>query len=168
MHERIEINIGDIADQPDLEAIVNAANAQLRIGGGVAGAIHSRGDPELEAETRPLAPIRPGEAVLTSAPNLPNRFVIHCLGPRYGIDQPEAELLGDCYRNAMRLAEENRIESVGFPALSTGAFGYPPEDAVGIAVPAVIEALNQSEFPRKVRFVLFDSRSLDLYAKALR
>ncbi|MEX2580741.1 MAG: macro domain-containing protein [Verrucomicrobiales bacterium] len=165
--ERVEFAVGDIVEQADLAAIVNAANAQLRIGGGVAGAIHSKGDPELENETRPLAPIRPGQAVLTSAPNLPNEHVIHCLGPRYGIDRPEAELLADCYRNALRIAAEHEIESVGFPALSTGAFGYPPEEAVHVAVDAVLEALDRSEYPKKVRFVLYDRQAYELYARAL-
>ena len=164
--ERIEIATGNIAEQPDLDAIVNAANAELRIGGGVAGAIHSKGDPELERETRPLAPIKPGEAVRTSAPNLPNTHIIHCLGPRYGIDEPAAELLSDCYRNALMIAANEEIESVGFPAISAGAFGYPAQEAVQIAVRTTLQWLEANAYPRFVRFVPFDEATRDLYVKA--
>lgn len=164
---RIEIRVGDIVEQPDLSAIVNAANAQLRIGGGVAGAIHGKGDPELEEETRPLAPIRPGQAVITSAPNLPNDHVIHCLGPRSGIDQPEERLLGDCYQAALELAVEREIESIGFPAISTGAFGYPPEAAVKVATATTRRWLDAHEFPSRVCFVLFDEETRILYQREL-
>src|SRR5690606_41737019 len=89
-------------------------------GGGVAGAIHRAAGPGLAEECRPLAPIRPGQAVITSGYRLPNRYVIHCLGPVYGVDEPAADLLASCYRNGLRLAEERGIASVGFPAISTG------------------------------------------------
>ena len=92
----VECIKGDIADQPGIDAVVNAANAELRIGGGVAGAIHRAAGTSLEAECRPLAPINPGEAVITKAYKLPNRHVIHCLGPRYGIDEPSDQLLARC------------------------------------------------------------------------
>src|SRR5690606_5032157 len=118
----VECVTGDIAGQADITAVVNAANAQLQPGGGVAGAIHRAAGPGLAEECRPLAPIRPGEAVLTSGHRLPNRDVIHCLGPVYGVDRPEAELLAACYKNALRLAEEHAIDSIAFPAVSTGAF----------------------------------------------
>ena len=117
----------------------------------------------LEAETRPLAPIEPGEAVITSAPNLPNDHVIHCLGPRHGIDRPEDKLLTACYENALRLAAEQRIESIGFPAISTGAFGYPAEEATALAVDAVRRWLEGNPFPRKVVFVLYDESMRRLY-----
>ncbi|MEW5935275.1 MAG: macro domain-containing protein, partial [Bacillota bacterium] len=103
---RIECVQGDIVRQVGFDAIVNAANAQLRSGGGVAGAIHRAAGPGLEEECRPLAPIRPGQAVITGGHNLPNRYVIHCLGPVYGRDEPSDQLLATCYRNALRLAEE--------------------------------------------------------------
>src|SRR6056297_2403658 len=93
----IEIVRGNIATQKDITAVVNAANAQLRIGGGVAGAVHRAAGPELEKETRQLAPIKPGEAVISGAHNLPNTYIIHCLGPVYGMDKPEDKLLADCY-----------------------------------------------------------------------
>ncbi|MFO7784890.1 MAG: macro domain-containing protein [Desulfatiglandales bacterium] len=103
---------GDIAHQPDMEAIVNAANAELRIGGGVAGPIHRAAGPGLKRECRPLAPIRPGQAVITGAHNLANCYVIHCLGPIYGVDEPSEELLASCYRNALQLGEQNKISSI--------------------------------------------------------
>jgi len=146
---------GDIAHQPDVEAIVNAANAELRIGGGVAGAIHRAAGPALERECRPLAPIRPGQAVITGAHNLPNRYVIHCLGPIYGLDEPAEELLAACYRNALQLAEQNKIASIAFPAISTGAFGYPMEPAAQVAFKTVIDVLPRLSSVKYVRFVLF-------------
>ncbi|MFO7676879.1 MAG: macro domain-containing protein, partial [Thermoplasmatota archaeon] len=97
---KIECVKADIASQVGITAVVNAANAQLRIGGGVAGAIHRAAGPRLEKEGRALAPIRPGQAVITGGYNLPNQYVIHCLGPVYGVDKPEDDLLADCYRNA--------------------------------------------------------------------
>lgn len=155
----VEATTGDIAAQGDLDAVVNAANAELMPGGGVAGAIHRAAGPELAEACRPLAPIRPGEAVVTEAFRLPNRWVIHCLGPRYGIDEPADRLLADCYRNALRLAEEYRMESVGFPALSTGAFGYPFREAARVAVDTIDEMLAGLETPpRLVRFVFFSDR----------
>ena len=146
---------GDIARQPDMEAIVNAANAELRIGGGVAGAIHRAAGPEMERECRPLAPIRPGQAVITDAHNLPNHSVVHCLGPIYGIDEPAEELLAACYRNALQLAEQNRITSIAFPAISTGAFGYPMEPAARVAFKTVIAVLPRLSSVQHIRFVLF-------------
>ena len=100
---------GDIADQADMEAIVNAANAQLLPGGGVAGAIHRAAGPGLEKECRPLAPIQPGEAVITGGQNLPNKHVIHCLGPIYGKDAPADLLLANCYRHALGAAEKHGV-----------------------------------------------------------
>lgn len=162
---KIEIVQGDIADQPGITAIVNAANAELRIGGGVAGAIHRAAGPALAEECSPQAPIAPGEAVLTGAHNLPNTYVIHCLGPVYGADRPEAKLLAQCYRNALRLAEENQIDSVAFPAISTGAFGYPIEEATEVVASEIEELCAKAEHLQKLRFVLFSPSDLDIYLK---
>src|SRR5690348_16089894 len=137
----IECVQGNIANQPDMEAIVNAANAELRTGGGVAGAIHRAAGPGLEAECRPLAPIRPGQAVITGAHHLPNRRVIHCLGPVYGQDEPADGLLAGCYRNALGLAEQQGLRSIAFPAISTGVFGYPMEAAARVAIETVVAEL---------------------------
>lgn len=163
----IECVQGDIADQPDLDAIVNAANAQLRIGGGVAGAIHRKAGPGLEKECLPLAPIQPGEAVITGAHNLPNHHVIHCLGPIYGRDNPSDKLLADCYRNALLLAEKNHLTSVGFPAISTGAFGFPLEPAARIAVNTVAAEASKLLSVRLVRFVLFSRDDLAVFNRLL-
>lgn len=164
----VELVSGNIADQPDCDAIVNAANAELRIGGGVAGAIHSIGDPELEELTRPLAPIKPGEAVITEAPNLPNKFVLHCLGPVYGKDKPEDKLLANCYYNALTLAEENGIESIAFPALSTGAFGYPMKEAAQIAFNTVKKKTAELTNVKYIRFVLFSAADYNLHLSVLK
>ena len=160
--------MGDIASQVDVEAVVNAANAQLRPGGGVAGAIHRAAGPGLDRECRPLAPIRPGEAVITSAHDLPNRYVIHCLGPVYGRDEPSAQLLNDCYRNAIMLAEEHEVRSVAFPSISTGIFGYPMEEAAEVALAAVVESSPSLKRVQQVRFVLFGEEALRVHETALK
>ena len=156
---------GDIADQADMEAIVNAANARLLPGGGVAGAIHRAAGPELEKECRPFAPIQPGEAVITGGHNLPNKHVIHCLGPVYGKDEPADIFLADCYRSALRVAEEYGIRSVAFPAISTGIFGYPVEEAAQIALKTVVETLPGLSTVNHIRFVLFSKADLNLYER---
>jgi O-acetyl-ADP-ribose deacetylase len=163
----IECVVGDIANQPDMDAVVNAANAQLRIGGGVAGAIHRAAGPGLERECRPLAPIAPGQAVMTGAHGLPNRFVIHCLGPVYGHDHPAAELLSACYRNALALAEEARLNSIAFPAISTGAFGYPMAPATQVALQTVKDAAPHLKRVRHLRFVLHSQSDCKLHLEVL-
>lgn len=163
----IECVRADITRQEEFDAIVNAANAELRIGGGVAGAIHRAAGPGLEEECRPLAPIRPGEAVITGAHGLANRHVIHCLGPVYGRDEPADRLLADCYRNALHLAEEHGLESVAFPAISTGAFGYPIREAAEVALRAVGETCAELDSVRRVRFALFGEDALEAHTRAL-
>jgi len=160
---RLEIVEGDITEQPDLDAVVNAANAELMPGGGVAGAIHRAAGPELAGACRPLAPIQPGEAVITDAFGLPNRYIVHVLGPRHGIDEPSDRLLADAYRNALALCAEHRVASVGFPAVSAGAFGFPLEDAARIAVDTVRTCAADE---LTVRFVLFGARDRDVFEAA--
>lgn len=168
IHEiTIECIKGNIADQPGVTAIVNAANAQLREGGGVAGAIHRAAGPELEKECHPLAPIKPGEAVITKGYNLPNKYVIHCLGPIYGKDKPEDKLLADCYRNALEIAEEYKIDSIAFPAISTGAFGYPVKEAANVAFKTIIEIAPNLKYVKKILFVLYNDEYLNIHEKAL-
>jgi O-acetyl-ADP-ribose deacetylase (regulator of RNase III) len=163
----VECIRGDITSQEDVEAVVNAANARLEPGGGVAGAIHRASGPDLAKEAVPLGPIEPGEAVITGAHRLPNRYVIHTLGPVYGQDRPEAELLAGCYRNSLGLAEDNGIESIAFPAISTGIFGYPVEDAAKVALQTVREETERLERVHLVRFVLFGKRDLEVHERVL-
>jgi O-acetyl-ADP-ribose deacetylase (regulator of RNase III) len=158
---------GDIANQPDVDAIVNAANAQLRPGAGVAGAIHKAAGPELDRECRSLAPIRPGQAVITSAHGLPNRYVVHCLGPVYGKDTPSSALLASCYSEALQLADRRDAASIAFPAISTGVFGYPLEDAATIALKTTIDTMPSLTSVRLIRFVLFTASDLQIFEDKL-
>jgi O-acetyl-ADP-ribose deacetylase (regulator of RNase III) len=159
---------GDIANQPDISAVVNAANAQLMPGGGVAGAIHRAAGPGLAEKCRPMAPIEPGQAVISGAHNLPNKYVIHCLGPVYGRDKPENLLLADCYKNALRLADGKKIDSVAFPAISTGIFGYPFEAATDITLQTTLEIIPDLKFVRHIRFVLYGDEDFEIYVERLR
>ncbi len=164
---RLELVRGDITSQADLDAVVNAANAQLQTGGGVAGAIHRAAGPGLARACRPLAPIAPGEVVATDAFDLPNRRVLHALGPVYGRDEPADALLAACYRGALELAAEEGLTSVGFPAISTGVFGYPLEAAAEVALTTVHEVLAAGSTVQLVRFVLFAEADLDTHARVL-
>ena len=164
----IELVQGDITEQHDVQAVVNAANEALMPGGGVAGAIHRVAGPRLAEACRPMAPIRPGEAVVTDAFDLPNDFVVHCLGPVYGADEPAAELLASCYTEALGLAEAREIESIAFPAISTGAFGYPMSEAADIAVKIATRMAPTLDHVRCVRFVLQGDAAYETHLAALR
>ncbi|WP_107851947.1 macro domain-containing protein [Oceanimonas marisflavi] len=163
----IECVQGDITQQPDMDAIVNAANGALLPGGGVCGAIHRAAGPGLAQECRPLAPIRPGQAVITGGHRLPNAHVIHCLGPVYGVDEPADILLASCYREAMTLCEQHGLLSVAFPAISTGIFGYPVEPAAQVAINTVLTTLPACSSLKRVRFVLFSDADLACYQRVL-
>jgi len=163
----IECVRGNIADQPGIDAVVNAANSELRTGGGVAGAIHRAAGPGLEAECRPLAPIRPGQAVITGAHNLPNRHVIHCLGPVYGRDEPADVLLAACYRNALSLADRHGLASIAFPAISTGIFGYPMGAAARVALTTVLKELPNLRSIKHIRFVLYGADDERIHTQVL-
>jgi O-acetyl-ADP-ribose deacetylase len=164
---RIEVRLGDIAGQDDLDAVVNAANAQLQSGGGVAGALHDAAGPGLAQECAPMAPIAPGEVVISGGHDLPNPHVLHALGPVYGQDHPSEELLAACYRDALQLADEHELGSVGFPAISAGAFGYPLREAAEVAVRTVSEEAPRLGHVRLVRFVLFARREHEAFSDAL-
>jgi O-acetyl-ADP-ribose deacetylase (regulator of RNase III) len=114
-----------------------------------------------------LAPINPGEAVITKAYNLPNKYVIHCLGPVYGRDKTEKALLANCYKNVLRLAEENKISSIAFPSISTGAFGYPFQKATDISFNTILGELERLRHLQKIRFVLFSEQDLKFYEEKL-
>jgi O-acetyl-ADP-ribose deacetylase (regulator of RNase III) len=161
---KIEIVLGDITKQDDIEAIVNAANTNLKMGGGVARAIRLAAGNEIQNECDKLAPIKPGEAVITKGYSLPNRYVIHCVGPRYGIDKPEEKILSSSYENAIRLAEKHSIKSIAFPAISTGIYGYPIEEATKV-VASVIKKILPTSNIEKIRFVLFRKKDYDVYLK---
>lgn len=164
----VETVQGDIANQPDLDAIVNAANAELRIGGGVAGAIHRAAGPGLEKECIPLGPIRPADAVISSGHNLPNSHVIHCLGPVYGRDEPSDQLLASCYRQALQLADQHGIARLGFPAISTGVFGYPLAEAAQVALQTIRDTAPALKRVSLIRFVLFSDADLAVFDKVLK
>lgn len=163
----VELKRGDIANQRDVDAVVNAANAQLRIGGGVAGAIHRAAGPELTKETRSMAPIKPGEAVISGGHNLPNKYIIHCLGPVYGRDKPEDKLLGFCYKNALKVAEDHDIERIAFPAISTGAFGYPPRDATKVAFETIRNEIPYLQSVKLIRFVLWGEDAMRIHQEVM-
>lgn len=164
---RLELTVGDIASQPDVDTVVNAANAELMPGGGVAGALHRAAGPGLAEECGPLAPLRAGQCVLTGGHQLPNPHVIHCLGPVYGIDEPVGELLTSCYRYALQTADEYLLASIAFPAISTGAFGYPMDEAARVAFGAVAAVAPRLDHVRLVRMVLADRAALAAHQTAL-
>lgn len=162
----LELTQGDITKQ-DTEAVVNAANKRLAPGGGVAGAIHSAAGPELWEECRKLGGCETGDAKITEGYKLPAAHVIHTVGPVYSGSARDAELLAASYRNSLELAEENGIKSISFPAISTGAFGYPVEEAAEIALETVIDYLEKGSEIDLVRFVLYDSNTFDVHQEKL-
>lgn len=164
--------VADITHQ-DVDAIVNAANATLLGGGGVDGAIHRAGGPAILEACREIRRTQypdglpTGEAVITTAGNLPAKHVIHTVGPIYGRHAGrEAELLAACYRNSLQLAAENSLTSIVFPAISTGAFGYPPSEAAAVSSQAISEFLDGDETLAEVRLVFFLPRDLKSFLKA--
>lgn len=163
----LELVQGNITKQ-DTEAVVNAANERLAPGGGVAGAIHRAAGPELWEECRELGGCRTGEARITRGYRLPARYVIHTVGPVYSGSGREAQLLEACYRNSLQLAVNRGIESVAFPAISTGAFGYPLRESADIALRTIIDFIKHQGGPTLVRFVLYSSRALIAHEERLR
>jgi O-acetyl-ADP-ribose deacetylase len=161
----IEAARGDITAE-EVDAVVNAANETLLGGGGVDGAIHRAGGPEILAECRQLGSCATGDAKPTTGGRLPARYVIHTVGPIWrGGKAGEAELLASCHRRALAVAAELGCRTVAFPAISTGVYGYPLERAAPVAVAAVREALQSPV--ELVRFVLFDDRALAAFRRAL-
>jgi O-acetyl-ADP-ribose deacetylase (regulator of RNase III) len=153
------------------DAIVNAANSSLLGGGGVDGAIHRAGGLAILAECRQIVSrigsLPVGKAVITTGGNLPAKHVIHTVGPVYrGGDFGEAEQLASCHRESIRLADQHALQSLSFPAISTGAFGYPASEAAPIALASSIEELASAQHVTKVRFVLFDMATLRAYTRA--
>ncbi len=162
---RIDIIQDDIT-KLDVDAIVNAANTTLLGGGGVDGAIHRAAGPELLKQCRTLGGCRPGEAKMTRGHNLPARFVIHTVGPIWaGGHRGEPEILADCYRNSLRLATENKIRTVAFPAISCGAYGYPITEAAAIATRTVRDFLKENSTLDEVIFVLATEEIVAAYER---
>ena len=162
----LEIVKGDITEQ-DTEAIVNAANEALIPGGGVDGAIHRKGGPEILEELRSKYKGCPtGSAVITGGGKLKAKFVIHAVGPVYkGGNRGEAELLKKTYESALKLALEHGISSISFPAISTGAYRFPLEEAAKIAISTVIEFIKKHKFPKLVRFVLWTDDAYQTFSQ---
>ena len=168
---RVRVLTGDLTRQ-ETDAIVNAANSTLLGGGGVDGAIHSAGGPQILAECREIRStlwpdgLPVGEAIITGAGRLPSRYVIHTVGPIYGQHGGrEAELLAACYRNALRLAASRSLASVAFPAISTGVYGYPPEEAARVASEAIKGYLQEDEHGSlgEVRLVFFSPHHAEVF-----
>ncbi len=167
MKEKIKIIKGDITKR-ETNAIVNAANRTLLGGGGVDGAIHRAAGKELLLECRTLNGCETGGAKITKGYNLKAKYVIHTVGPVWsGGDRGEEKLLASCYLNSLRLAAENGVKSISFPAISTGVYGYPPEKAVKTAVAAVLDFLKKNSGIETVEFVCFDEQTYSLYAQEL-
>ena len=160
--ERIEIRQGDITTL-SVDAVVNAANSSLLGGGGVDGAIHRKAGPELLAECRGIGGCPTGEARITGGYGLSANHVIHTVGPVYGKNSNSAELLRKCYQNSMKLAVENNVKTIAFPAISCGVYGYPIHEACRIAIDTVIAFLADHSALQKVIFVLFSQNDLTVY-----
>ena len=166
LDDRIVVKVGDITRE-DVDAIVNAANASLLGGAGVDGAIHRAGGPAILAACRRIREseyprgLPTGKAVITTAGRLPARHVIHTVGPIYGEHAGEdARLLGDCYENSIALAAAHGLESIAFPAISTGAYGYPKEEAARVAIAAIWRALEAHPSIKEVRLVFFSEEDV--------
>ena len=158
---------GDIAVQK-VDGIVNAANSRLAGGGGVDGAIHRAGGPEIMAECRKIGGCPTGQAVITTGGNLAAKKVIHTVGPIYSRQSNSAELLSACYSNSMRLAREHGLRSLAFPSISTGVYGYPVNEAAEVALGTIIRETNERpEAFDEVRMVLFSQKDLDVYSAVL-
>lgn len=166
-HTTLELVQGDITRQ-DVDAIVNAANNSLLGGGGVDGAIHRAAGPQLLAETRTLGGCETGDAKISEGYNLKARYVIHTVGPVYLPNDAQVPLLlASAYYRSLEVAYEHNIQSIALPAISTGIYGYPLAEATPIALNTVCDFAEKHERPTLVRFVLFDSRILDEYVRAL-
>ena len=168
---RVQVVIGDITKQ-DVEAIVNAANSSLLGGGGVDGAIHRAGGPEILEECREIRRTRfpeglpTGEAVITTGGKLSALYVVHTVGPIFGEQHgKEAELLANCYHNSLTLAVEKNLTSVAFPAISTGVYGYPLDQAAEVSSRTIENFLATDRQLKEVRLVFFQARDAEVFLR---
>lgn len=168
-YEGIKIRIvqGDITEQ-DTEVVVNAANKRLAPGGGVAGAIHSKAGPELWNECKKLGGCETGEAKITDGYNLKADYVIHTVGPVYRGVERDKEMLYSSYINSLKVAEDNAIKTISFPAISTGAFGYPMEKGAEDAINAVRKIIPELKNVKLIQFVLFDHATYETFKKKIK
>jgi len=171
LNGRVRVTVGDITEQ-DADAIVNAANSTLLGGGGVDGAIHRKGGRQIYDECYEIRQtaypkgLPTGKAVITSGGNLKARFVIHTVGPVYGMNQGrDAELLGDAYRNSLALASRNDLKSIAFPSISTGAFHFPKHEAARIASQIIKDYLSREDKIQEVRLVFFSESDAKTFLK---
>ncbi len=162
----LELQDGDITEL-QTDAIVNAANERLILGGGVAGAIRAKGGPQIQAECNKIGGTFVGGAVITTAGNLKAKHVIHAVGPRAG-EGNENEKLKNATLNSLKLADENNLKSISFPAISAGIFGFPIESCAKIMLKTTIEYLNGQTHLQKVVFCLFGNDSYQIFAKQLK
>ena len=163
----ISVVLGNIVRQSDCDAVVNAANKNLRSGSGVCGAIYDAAGPLLEPFSIKLAPLAVGGAVATPAFDLGGRYIIHALGPKYRFDEDPAGNLSRAARSAILLADENEVKRLAMPAISTGVYGYPAEEAVPIIVKAANETLGKLKSIEEIRFVVTSNLMLALFKNAL-
>ncbi len=163
----ISVVLGNIVRQPDCDAVVNAANKNLRAGSGVCGAIYDAAGPLLEPFSIKLAPLAVGEAVATPAFGLGCRYIIHTLGPKYLFDDDPPGYLAKAVRSAILLADENGVKKLAMPAISTGVYGYPPEEAVPVIVDVALSCLERLESLEEIRFVVTDDGMLTLFESRL-
>jgi O-acetyl-ADP-ribose deacetylase (regulator of RNase III) len=159
----ISILQGNITTQ-QVDAIVNAANKSLLGGGGVDGAIHAAAGPQLLQECRALGGCQTGQAKLTKGYNLPAKYVIHTVGPIYGSENgKEAQLLADCYKNSLSLAVQYQCQTIAFPAISTGVYGFPKEEAGKIVKKTLEDFINENGSLKEIRLVLYSEQDRQLY-----
>jgi len=171
LNGKVFVAVGDITEEKT-DAIVNAANSTLLGGGGVDGAIHSKGGERIYKECMKIREneypkgLPTGKAVITSGGNLAARFVIHTVGPIYGMNQgKDAELLADCYKNCLNLAAENNLKSLSFPSISTGAFHFPKHEAAKISSRAIKEFLEENNKIEQIRLIFFSQTDADKFLK---
>lgn len=170
LNERVTVQVGDITQQ-EVDAIVNAANSSLLGGGGVDGAIHRVGGPAILRECEELRATKypkglpAGQAVTTSGGKLKARYVIHTVGPIYSHDPEPALLLASCYENSLKLASEKSLVSIAFPAISTGAYGYPREEAAVVCSTAIKGFIEQNDKPETIHLVFFSENNARVFSR---